>query len=305
METSEFKYHRFGFERFNKVQSAVIPYIDRDVNLGISSPTATGKSAIADAAFGYHLSQKSGKVIYASPYRSLSQEKHALWRVDGQFVSHGIVISTGDHLAKKEQFEDGRMILLTVESLDSKTRNNQHQNWIKDVLCLCVDEAHLIGQEGRGDALEASLMRFTRINPGARIILLSATMDNVGSVAGWLKSQNGKETVKIRSTWRPARIETRFHTFPSDDYWKSQIRLTNEIISSADSGEKTIVFVHSKKIGREILKSIRTIGVSCAFHNASVRKEMRKKIEKAFNDPSSGLDVIVSTSTLSSGVNLG
>jgi len=305
MDTHEFPYHKFGFDRFNKVQAAVIPYADKDVNLVVSSPTATGKSAIAEAAFGYHLSQEQGKVVYVSPYRSLSHEKHEGWRVDGQFVNHGIVISTGDHLATRDEFEAGRMILLTIESFDSKTRNEHHYSWLRNVCCLCVDESHLIGQKGRGDALEMSLMRFTRLNPAARIILLSATMANVGSVAEWLKSLNGKETIKIRSTWRPARVETHLYPYGEDNSWNEQIRLAAELVRDADPSEKIIVFVHSKKLGKEVLKSIRASGKRCAFHNASVSRDIRKKIEAEFNDQSSGFNVIVSTSTLSSGVNLG
>jgi helicase len=169
---------------------------------------------------------------------------------------------------------------------------------------LCVDEAHLIGQKGRGDVVEVALMRFTEINPDARVVLLSATLSNVDDISKWLKSLNGKETIKIKSNWRPARIETRLHSF-DEPAWDSQIALAAQLAKESELGEKVVVFVHSKKMGKEISKLVRASGRDCAFHNASVSRNKRKKIEVAFNDPSSGLDILVSTSTLSAGVNIG
>jgi helicase len=70
---------------------------------------------------------------------------------------------------------------------DVKTRNYAYHNWLNKTSCLVIDEAHLIGQKGRGDAIEASLMRFTEKNKNARLILLSATMENEVVVAKWIK----------------------------------------------------------------------------------------------------------------------
>ena len=67
---------------------------------------------------------------------------------------------------------------------------------------------------------------------------------------------------------------------------------------------KTIVFVHSKHTGREIMKRLRRLKIKSAFHNASVSGPVRRKIEEAFNKRMSGLNVLISTSTLGAGVNL-
>jgi replicative superfamily II helicase len=40
------------------------------------------------------------------------------------------------------------------------------------------------------------------------------------------------------------------------------------------------------------------------FHNASLSAAKRRKIEEVFGDANSGLNVLVSTSTLGAGVNL-
>jgi len=308
MKTSEYKYFNFPFYEFNKAQSAVIPHITRDINLVVSFPTATGKTAIAEAAFGYYLqTMQNSKCIYASPYRSLSMQKQSDWMEDLQLSRYGIVINTGDHLADTSEFEAARLIILTTESFDSKTRNKQQYSWLKKVICVVIDEAHLLGMKGRGDSVEAVLMRFTELNSAARIILLSATMSNAEELSAWLKMLNGKETLKVTSRWRPTRIRTQFHTFDEYDKesWANRIKMTVELIQSIPDSEKVIVFVHSKRLGRELAALIRRAGVACAFHNADLSHSKRKQIEKAFDDPLSGLNVIVSTSTLASGVNIG
>jgi replicative superfamily II helicase len=70
--------------------------------------------------------------------------------------------------------------------------------------------------------------------------------------------------------------------------------------------EKMVVFVHSKVTGKKIIKKILglKLPVKCAFHNSSLLKNKRKEIENKFRDPHSGLNILVSTSTLSAGVNL-
>ena len=66
-----------------------------------------------------------------------------------------------------------------------------------------------------------------------------------------------------------------------------------------------MVFVHSTITGAAIAKRLKSEGVRAAFHNASLAPAKRKKIEETFNSPDSGLNILVSTSTLSAGVNIG
>jgi len=304
MRTSEFPYFRFSFPEFNKAQEAAIPYVAADVNLVVSFPTATGKTAIAEAAFGYHLGCSTGRCVYLSPYRSLSAEKYRRWINRSGLCERGIALSTGDRVATLDELQRARLILLTTESFDARTRSCAHKRWLSEVCCVVVDEAHLIGQKGRGGSVEVGLMRFTKANPTARIITLSATMSNAGQVARWVKSLNGKRTIKACGDWRPSKIITRFFTTNESD-WDGKLRAAIERISEASPGEKVIAFVHSKRFGKELAQAAKGHGISCAFHNASLSPKRREKIEREFDDPTSGLDVLISTSTLSAGVNIG
>ena len=307
--TSEYPHYTCPFGTFNKAQEVAVPFLDQDVNLVVSFPTAGGKTVLAECAFAYHLKTcKDSKVVYVSPLRSLSAERYDDWCANEQFSPYGVLLSTGDALASKEDFEKHRMLILTNESFDAKTRNQTHHEWLRDTACVAFDEAHLLGQDGRGDSLEVSLVRFTRINPDARLIFLSATMENVAEISEWVKSLNGKRTIKVKSKWRPTKLKTKLHKLVVEEGDKSQAvkaRKVREILMAIPSYEKVLVFVHSKSFGTDLAKMLRREGIACEFHNASLSRANREKIEKAFNDPDSGLNVLVSTSTLSAGVNIG
>jgi len=299
MRTSEFPYFRSAFPEFNVAQQAAVPFIDKDLNLVISFATAVGKTLLAECCFSYHLVTGNGKVAYICPYRSLAMEKFETWKKEPQFLRHGVMLNTGDYRADIKDFETSRLMVLTSESFDSKTRSERYQKWIHDLACVVFDEAYRIGDKNRGCSIEASIMRLTRQNPMARLVLLSATIANAMELAKWIKSLNGKTTKCVTSSWRPVEMKMNYHRISSD----KKVGKALEIVSK-DSGSKTIVFTHSKITGAELVKSFRSRGIRSLFHNASLPASKRKAIEAKFNDRMSGLNVLVSTSTLSSGVNL-
>ena len=300
MRTSEYPWYRPDFYEYNVAQQAVIPFCDQDVNMVVCFGTAVGKTVIGECCFGYHVAQ-GGKVAYVAPYRSLCAEKFEKWGEDIFFREGRVAIQTGDNRSNERRLLSAALTVMTSESFDSRTRiRGPWREWLKSLQCVVFDEAHMIGDPSRGAAVEASMMRFTETNPTCRLVLLSATMDNAIEVAKWVKSLNGKPTKCFTSDWRPNEVSV--EEFPEKG-WEDMIDRTVER-ASCDSG-KTIVFVHSKAVGKTVVKRLRKEGIKTAFHNASVKRGMREKIERLFDDPSSGLDVLVSTSTLGAGVNIG
>jgi len=143
-------------------------------------------------------------------------------------------------------------------------------------------------------------MRLTDMNPRARIVFLSATMGNSGDLAKWVKSLNGKPTKCITSSWRPTKVRMEYHLAESRDE-----KLSKAVeLATQSAFKKTLVFVHSKATGGNIVKSLRAAGVRAVFHNASLSSAKRRKIEEVFSNQTSGMNILVSTSTLGSGVNL-
>jgi replicative superfamily II helicase len=302
LKTNEFPYYSPPFPEYNVVQSGVVPYLDKDKNIVVSFATATGKTVLAECCFAYHLqADQNCKVVYVCPYRSLGAEKYGSWSAEPQLSKYGVLLSTGDTDVSIDEYKDARLIITTSESFDSKTRSGLHREWLKSVACVVFDEVHLLGDKHRGGAVEMSMIRMTEINSNARLILLSATMGNAQDVAKWVKSLNGKDTICAKSSWRPVKVEMEYHAVSDlEEKMNKVVELAKESV-----GAKTVVFVHSKIVGANITKMLRASGTRAVFHNASVPATKRRKMEDRFNDRMSGLNILVSTSTLSAGVNIG
>ena len=103
-------------------------------------------------------------------------------------------------------------------------------------------------------------------------------------------------------------MEVNYHAFDYCEGYGREDKKVNMVLELIKDyqDEKLVVFVHSKVTGNKIIKSIVSskLPIKCAFHNSSLSKNKRKEIEQKFKDPNSGLNVLVSTSTLSAGVNL-
>ena len=300
MKTSVFPWYCPPFEEYNVAQAAAVPFLDKDVNMVVSFSTAAGKTVLAECAFAYHLaSDPACRVAYVCPFRSLAAEKYKDW-TQGCFDEHGVVLGTGDTDSGMAEHMEARLAVVTTESFDSKTRTDRWRPWLESMACVVFDEAHLMSDKGRGGALESSMMRFSEVRPQARLLLLSATMSNAMAVAKWVKSLNGKPTKCVTSAWRPTRIRTEVVAVDGPGKVDKAVEMA---IGMAD--RKLVVFVHSKVVGADVVKRLRRAGVRTAFHNASLHPSRRRRIEEAFNDRESGFNVLVSTSTLSSGVNIG
>lgn len=312
----------YPFDYFNPIQSAVYPYKEEDCNIVLGASTSAGKTIAAELVMQSVLNEGK-KVVYTSPLKSLSSEKLNDWTDESWvFKDREVLMLTGDTLINKKVREkqlrlanDADIIIMTSELLDSISRRAQSEQyvWLKQVGAVITDESHCISLDSRGDVIECALMRFTALNPNARVLFLSATMPNVEEFYSWLSALNGKDTVVINSGWRPVRIETHILEYPvstersSQAYWQAQYakrRKAVEVIMDKKD-EKFLVFVHDKKTGRALVGMLKDAGEESAeFHNADLNFEERQDIENSFKNRKGGIRVLVSTSTLAYGRNL-
>lgn len=254
------------------------------------------------------------KVIYTAPLKALSAEKFNDW-TRGVFRDKVIVQLTGDTLTSQKvraemmvQCQTADIVLMTSELLDSLTRNHasEHYQWLYSVALVIVDESHIITSPGRGDCVEASIMRFSQINPKAKIWMLSATMPNVEEFSTWMTNLNGKATHILNSSWRPTTLV--WHYLQHDifgnyyDIQRDKIGKAVKLVQMKPN-EKFLVFVWDKNTGRAVVSALREEGVQCEFHNADVDFEGRTSIVSRFEDDNDPLQVIVATTTLSWGIN--
>lgn len=318
VDTKSYKWGRmggkdaYGFEKFNVIQSGVCEFVESDNNVIIQAKTSTGKTIMGEL-FMWPVLASGKKVIYTSPLKALTREKWDAWTKKFGGAGYKIAIVTGDYrLTDKriKELNEANIILCTSEMLDHRTRNvaSEKSEWLMKAGLLIVDEVQLIGMKERGDKLEAGLMRFSQINSGCRLVFLSGTMPNSSQIAGWVKGLNGKETILVRSEWRPIKLNMIYKNYNDrEGYYAAKDSLMNHIMGEVRRHEKDkiLIFVHSKTDGRRVLSMLIEKGYVCEFHNADLETDDRVNIEDSFKSRAEGsVRIIIATSTLAYGLNL-
>lgn len=172
-------------------------------NLVLASPTASGKTLVAELCALKHVLERDGKVLYLSPLRALATEKFEEFRKytrirkeNGKRISVGI--STGDYDSSDPWMGKHDIIITTNEKADSLLRHRA--KWVSDVSLVVADEVHLLNDADRGPTLEVVLARLMQVNPDVQLLVLSATIKNVEEVAEWLKA------ISVTTDWRPVTL---------------------------------------------------------------------------------------------------
>lgn len=278
MNTDEFQYLNFQFEKFNPIQEKCIEYYNQDCNLVVSASTASGKTTIAEMILSFEIYEKQSNCVYVSPLCELTEEIKNKWYRYPLFK---------DNIDKLNFF--------TVEGLDVSLRKKNMNN----IDCLIFDEAQIIDNDNRGSNAEVLIMKVAS-SMNCRIIVLSGTMSNGTEIAKWIKSLNNKKTFVISSNWRPVDI-IKNKIIYSDDFDKF-----NQLLKILQNSiyDKTVIFVYSKNVGNELKKKLLNNGYFTDFVCSDLHKNKLRKIIKTFKDDNSGLNILISTSILGQGMNL-
>ena len=192
----------FPFESFNRMQAAALPAIlERDDNVVVSAPTASGKTAIAEAAICRTL-ESGGTALFLAPLRALTNEKESEWE-RFEALGYSVYVVTGERDLNPRRAERADILVMTPEKADSATRKHDSPRYafVTDVDCCVIDEVHLLDSDRRGAVLEVTISRLRRLC-GPRVVALSATMRNVGDVAEWLDAPEDC-TFRFGESYRP------------------------------------------------------------------------------------------------------
>ena len=172
-------------------------------NLVLASPTASGKTLVAELCALKHVLDRNGKVLYLSPLRALASEKFeefqkytSIQKDNARRISVGL--STGDYDSSDPWMGKHDIIITTNEKADSLLRHRA--KWVGDVSLVVADEVHLLNDPSRGPTLEVVLARLMQVNPDIQLVVLSATIKNVEEVAEWLKA------ISVTTDWRPVTL---------------------------------------------------------------------------------------------------
>jgi helicase len=222
-------------------------------NLVLASPTASGKTLIAELCALKHVLEKNGKIIYLTPLRALASEKFddfkkyaAITKKDDRRIRIGI--STGDFDSTDPWLEKYDIIVTTNEKSDSLLRHRA--KWMNEISLVIADEVHLLNDAKRGPTLEVVLARLMQVNPDIQILALSATINNVDEIATWLKAEF------VNTEWRPVTLKEGVLLNDEIQYKDGDARkiekktrdsAVNLVLSTIKSGGQALVFASTRK----------------------------------------------------------
>lgn len=222
-------------------------------NLVLASPTASGKTLVAEFCALKHILEKNGKTIYLTPLRALASEKYqefkkytSIRKPNGRRIRIGI--STGDYDSTDAWLERYDIIVTTNEKADSLLRHRA--KWMDEISLVVADEVHLLNDGERGPTLEVVLARLMQVNPDMQVLALSATINNVEEIAEWLKAGY------VTTEWRPIQLNEGvvLHEeiqFKDGDARKIEKRSRNSAInlalSTIKSGGQALIFANTRR----------------------------------------------------------
>lgn len=166
-------------------------------NLLVCTPTASGKTLIAELAMLKAIVENNKKAVYIVPLKALANEKFKDFKKRYGFCK--VALSIGDLDSADPYLERYDIIVCTSEKLDSLIRH--HAPWLNKVGVVVADEIHLLNDPGRGPTLEILLTMLRQIQENLQIISLSATIGNPEELAEWLDAN------LVIDNWRPVELK--------------------------------------------------------------------------------------------------
>lgn len=252
---------RYGIaELYPPQEEAVKAGVLDGKNLVLASPTASGKTLLAEFCAIKHILEKNGKTVYLTPLRALASEKYeefkkytAITKTNGRRIRIGI--STGDFDSTDAWLERYDIIITTNEKADSLLRHRA--KWMDEISLVVADEVHLLNEAERGPTLEVVLARLMQTNPNTQILALSATINNVDEIAQWLKAEY------VTTEWRPVHLKEGVLVQEEIQYKDGDARkiekdakdpAINLALHTVKTGGQALIFTSTRKIAATVAK---------------------------------------------------
>lgn len=310
-----FYIHEKGWPVLTKIQNASIKtFFANDNNLILSAATASGKTEAAFLpAISKVTSWESGlKILYISPLIALINDQFR--RITDMCFDMDIPITSwhgeASQARKDRIIEDPRGIaLITPESIEALFANKPDvaKRIFADVEYIIVDEIHSFLFGNRGLQLKSLLERILRYTyEPPRMIGLSATIGEENYELAMAFFNNGRDTNIILDKTSND-LEVTYDYFPSD---KISIDAVEKLHTYANEGPMLVfpnardkVETLSVELGRLIKEKGDEIPVFA--HHSSVGKKRRGEIETFAQEANGARFIIVATSTLELGIDIG
>ena len=175
-------------------QTRALDAVDAGSNVVVSSPTGSGKTIVALYAIQRCVDDER-KVFYTTPLKALSNQKYL--ELARRFGVERVGLLTGD----KARNGDAPVVVMTTEVLRNMIYTSSPA--LENLAYVVLDEVHYLADSTRGPVWEEVIIH---LGASVRLICLSATVSNLGELAGWIESVRGP-TEAVRNAVRPVKVE--------------------------------------------------------------------------------------------------
>lgn len=217
-------------------------FLNSDESMCVQMPTSSGKTAICELLIYKDLKEdEKSKILFLAPFRALATElKLGFAR---RIRKAGISIATlyGGNISTEEEkhnLETSRVIVATPEKF--MAIENLIPDLYKQFSLIICDEGHLLDDLERGIGYELLLTKILSDSViKKKFVFLSAIMNNIEKVNGWLGEGKGKI---IKSEYRPTelefgylvKMEKHFNLELHKTYYKNKFLTIEEFITKND-----------------------------------------------------------------------
>lgn len=170
----------------------------KEKDLVVCTPTASGKTLVAELAMLNKILKSGKKAVYVLPLKALANEKfNEFSKKYSDLIKIGK--ATSDIDSDDSFLAAYQLIIITPEKLDSLIRHGTP--WIKDADVFVIDEVHILNDPSRGPTTEVLIIMLKQICPEAQFLYLSATIGNPEMLADWLEAE------LVIDDWRPVKLK--------------------------------------------------------------------------------------------------
>ncbi len=188
-----------GIELYPHQEEAVLRLLAGE-NVVLSTPTGSGKSLVAVAGAFAMLAQ-GRRAVYTAPIKALVSEK--FFELTAAFGPSEVGMVTGDASVNG----DAPIIACTAEILAQRAMRSGAATPADLVV---MDEFHYYGDRDRGWAWQVPLLEL----PGARFLLMSATLGDTSALRRDLTARTGRDTALVASAERPVPLDVEYRETP-------------------------------------------------------------------------------------------
>ncbi|HVL42729.1 MAG TPA: DEAD/DEAH box helicase, partial [Brevundimonas sp.] len=250
--------------------------------------------------------------LYLSPLKALTTdvERNLMTPIREIGLNIHVESRTGDtnqsKKARQREFPPD-ILLTTPEQLALFCAWDGARSYFADLKCVVLDEVHAIWSGKRGDLLSLGLGRLQQFAPGMRRVALSATVDDPGMIADWLRPDLDAPVTIVRGDpGAPPVVDVLVSEGKVPWAGHTGQHAIPEVYEAIKRSGMSLIFVNTRWQAEFVFQQLWSINddnLPIGLHHGSLAAEQRRKVEAAM--ARSELRAVVCTSTLDLGIDWG